>query len=231
MTFDMKPLSEGLLALPDDRSVTRFFVSQRAMKFDPAFDGLYADIACKAAACHFWFVRDLKIPWASEVVERRIAAAFQAKGLDPEHYVTWVDWIPGDQFRACMEEMDVYLDTPAFSGFTTAWQAVHCGLPVVTIEGEFLRQRLAAGLLRRIGITDTIAHSVDGYVAISVSLANDREKRETLRHRLRTAAREADEDVTVVRALENAMIAGLKQKNGLRPPVEHTIATFGRFPS
>lgn len=210
MMFDRKPLSAEIPHLPADRGVPRFLICQRAMKFDPAFDGLYAEIARRADQCHFWFIRDLKIPWASAIVEQRIAAAFRSAGLDPDDYITWVDWIPGDQFWAFMQEMDIFLDTPAFSGYTTAWQAVHCGLPVVTLEGEYLRQRLAAGLLRRIGVTETIAHSFQEYVALAVELGNDPVRRTGLRQQLRAVAGEVEDDLAVVRAFERELVARLE---------------------
>ena len=212
MSFGNSPLDAARINLPDDRSITRFLVCQRAMKFDPAYDDLYAEIAEKSDSCHFWFVKDLKLPWASAIVEKRISAAFIAKGLDPNEYITWVDWIPGDQFWSLLEQMDIYLDTPAFSGFTTAWQAVHCGLPVVTIAGDALRQRLACGLLKRIGIIETIAANKGEYVAVAVRLAQDRDSRLLLRQRLKDAAPLSNEDVDVVRAFENTIITYLQQQ-------------------
>lgn len=211
MTYEQKALDKPPVGLSADRLITRFVVCQRAMKFDPEYDALYARIAVQGNA-HFWFVRDVKMPWASDVVARRIRRAFEAAGLDPDQYVTWIDWIQGDQFGALLEEMDIYLDTPAFSGFTTAWQAVHSGLPVVTIEGSFLRQRLAAGLLRRIGVTDTIARDSDEFVSIAVSLSKNRDTLLTLRQRLRDAAPAADNDVAVVRAFERELMIALSEK-------------------
>ena len=38
--------------------------------------------------------------------------------------------------------------TLGFSGFNTVMQAVECGLPVVTLRGEFLRGRLGSGIKR-----------------------------------------------------------------------------------
>jgi predicted O-linked N-acetylglucosamine transferase (SPINDLY family) len=111
-----------------------------------------------------------------------------------------------------MQEMDIYLDTPAFSGFTTAWQALHCGLPVVTMEGEFLRQRLAAGLMRRVGLTETIAQSYDEYVALAVELANDSDKRQGLRLKMSSVAGVADEDLSVIRTLERELIDALDDR-------------------
>ena len=80
-------------------------------------------------------------------------------GRDPQAYLHTTPWLPRKQFLSFLEEMDIYLDCPAFSGYTTAWQALHCGLPIVTLEGQYLRQRLAAGLLRQVGTTDGIARS------------------------------------------------------------------------
>jgi protein O-GlcNAc transferase len=211
MSFGNTPLCAAEINLPDDRSITRFLVCQRAMKFDPVYDDLYAEIAGKTVSCHFWFVKDLKLPWASAIIEKRISDAFIAHGLDPNEYITWVDWIPADQFWNLLEEMDVYLDTPAFSGFTTAWQAAHCGLPVVTIEGDALRQRLASGLLKRIGITETIAENMESYVTLAVKLAQDKKSRLLLRHHLKNAAPLADDDAEVVRAFENTIIAHMQQ--------------------
>jgi len=44
-----------------------------------------------------------------------------------------------------------------FSGYTTAWQAVSVACRWLHWKANFMRQRLAAGLLRKIGMTDTIA--------------------------------------------------------------------------
>ena len=53
------------------------------------------------------------------------------------------------------------LDTLGFSGFNTAIQAVECGLPVVSREGEFMRGRLGSGILRRMGMEALVATSDD----------------------------------------------------------------------
>ena len=202
MPFEAKSPS---LDLPVDRDVTRFLVCQQATKYDPSFDALYPRIAGASGPCRFWFVRDRKFPWASDIVERRIRAAFAAAGLDPAEYVEFIDWLPGGKFAGLLDEMDIYLDTPAFSGYTTAWQAVHRGIPVVALEGRFLRQRLSAGLLRRIGVTGTIARNDEEYVSKAAALARSSENRTELRKIQQASAGRADEDVRVVRALETVL--------------------------
>ena len=46
-----------------------------------------------------------------------------------------------------MAQADVFLDSPGFSGFNTAMQAVECGLWIVAYEGARLRGRFASGML------------------------------------------------------------------------------------
>lgn len=215
MPFAPIPLEPGDVDLDPDPNVVNFLICQQVMKFDPAHDGLYARIARECGPCRFWFVSDQKFPWAFDMVQGRIARTFEAAGLDPKEYLRSVPWLPGQKFWSLLEAMDLYLDTPAFSGYTTAWQASHRGLPVVTMEGKYMRQRLAAGLLRQIGITETIAADIDDYVQKAVDLALDRERRESLRERLRVAAPLADEDKSVVRAFEKAVLDGLAERGRL----------------
>lgn len=134
---------------------------------------------------------------------------FRAAGLDPEAHLRIVPWLPRERFLGFLDAMDVFLDCPAFSGYTTAWQAVHRGLPVVTLEGEFLRQRLAAGVLRQIGVTDGIADSRPSYVETAVRFARQcREPKGRKRRRILAAAAsdKADGNVAAVRALERTLI-------------------------
>jgi predicted O-linked N-acetylglucosamine transferase (SPINDLY family) len=111
--------------------------------------------------------------------------------------------------------MDVYLDCPAFSGYTTAWQAIHRGVPIVTLEGEFLRQRLAAGLLRQIGMTDQIASSREQYVEMAVRRAEksgpQSVEREIRRDAIRLAAPRADGNRLAVSAIEQQLIDALQR--------------------
>ena len=119
------------------------------------------------------WLRPNTLHWATARLRDRLAAAFRAEGLDPDAHLRVMPWLPRRQFAGFLDEMDIYLDCPAFSGYTTAWAAIHRGLPIVTWEGEFLRQRLAAGLLRQIGITEGIAQSRDQYVQIAVGWAKE----------------------------------------------------------
>lgn len=193
----------------------RFALCQQPIKFDPTHDLLLTRIARAAGPSEFWLATPKKLHWATTKLRDRLAAAFCAEGLDPDAHLRVMPWQSRDQFAGFLDEMDVFLDCPAFSGYTTAWQAVHRGIPIVTWEGEFLRQRLAAGLLRQIGITDGIASSADQYVhfaALRAQESRDSGQRAAQRETMRRAATRADGNRAAVSAFEQALVDALKSK-------------------
>jgi predicted O-linked N-acetylglucosamine transferase (SPINDLY family) len=194
-------------------NVVRFAVCQQPIKFDPADDGLLAQIAKQVGACEFWLASPSKLRWAAARLQNRLAAVFREAGLDPNAHLRVAPWLPGEQFLGFLDEMDVFLDCPAFSGYTTAWQAVHRGTPVVTLEGKFLRQRLAAGLLRQIRITEGIVSSREAYVATAVLFAQRCRRTKTRarwRESMSAAASNADGNLAAVRSIERTLIAAVQ---------------------
>ncbi len=188
-----------------DNSRSVFVICQQMIKFDPSVYEIFPKIALLSDNCCFWFVRDRKYRWASELVEKQIREVFVNASLDPDAYLRFFDWLPGDQFWGLMEAADIFLDLPSFSGYTTAWQAIHCNAPVVTLEGRYLRQRLAAGLLKSLGVEETIASNINEYINIASELANSPEKRNKIKRLMQDRVGCADEDVRVVRAFEDVL--------------------------
>ena len=186
----------------------RFALCQQPAKFDPEDDVLLARLAKAVGAAEFWLATPRNMPWTAVKLRERLSLAFRAEGLDPEAYLHTTPWLPRQQFLSFLEEMDIYLDCPAFSGYTTAWQALHCGLPIVTLEGQYLRQRLAAGLLRQVGTTDGIAFSSEQYLATAIRWANecrDAERWAARRAELSRAAARADGNIAAIRVFEQRL--------------------------
>lgn len=206
------PDLEAELAL---RQGVRFLIAQSAIKFDPDNDALYANIASGVGESTFILLKDHKYPWATDRIVTRFYRAFYEMGLDPENHLLVIPWVTREQFYGLLDLCDVYLDCPSFSGYTTAWQAAHRGLPVVTLEGKHMRQRLAAGLLRKINVTDTIAASVEEYVAIAVRMAEECSNptgRHIRRQSIKTAATQSDYDINVVRVFEKNVVDALDDR-------------------
>ena len=199
---------------PDRKAGTvRFALCHQPIKFDPAHDALIVRVAREVKDSEFWLVAPTKHQWAAARLHDRLASAFREDGLDPDRQLRVAPWMAPGPFMGFLDQMDVYLDCPAFSGYTTAHQAIHRGLPIVTWEGAFLRQRLAAGLLRQIGITDGIAAGADDYVAIAVKAAQSSLEQSSWalrRQALQAAARRADQNNAAVRAFEQTLFEAVE---------------------
>ena len=198
-----------LWSAPEAPGVVRFALCQQPIKFDPADDALIARIARASGACEFWLVVPERDGWSGDLLYARLERAFVAEGLDPKAYLRKTPWMTPAKFNGFLDAMDIYLDCPAFSGFTTALQAVQRGLPVVTLEGAFLRQRLAAGLLRELGVPDGIALSSDEYVATAIAwaaAARDTAGWAERRRMLQCAAGALKGDRRAVDALQEALV-------------------------
>jgi protein O-GlcNAc transferase len=197
---------------PPTAGTIRFAICQQPIKFDPADDALLTRIARDAGACEFWFVMPRRQHWAGKQVIERLRTAFTQAGLDPDRYIRTTAWMTTPAFNGFLDAMHVYLDCPAFSGFTTAFQAMQRGLPIVTLEGRFLRQRLAAGLLRDLGAAEGITTSVDEYVeraATWAARARDAGDWSAMRATLRDRAASMIADPAPIRSVEAALLASL----------------------
>lgn len=82
-------------------------------------------------------------------------------------------------------EMDISLDTFPQTGGTTTSESVWMGVPVVTLVGPALFERLSYSVLMNLGLDDLCARSVEGYVEAAVRLAQDRPRIAELRRTLR----------------------------------------------
>ena len=198
------------------KDVVRFALCQQPLKFDPQDDILLARIAKAVGAAEFWLATPGNMPWTAVRLRERLSAAFRAEGLDPEAYLRAMPWMSRGKFLTFLDEMDIYLDSPSFSGYTTAWQALHCGLPIITLEGSYLRQRLAAGLLRQAGATEGITASRDQYEATALGWANecrDADRWAARRAELRRAAPRADGNRSAILAFADELRAAIPTRS------------------
>jgi predicted O-linked N-acetylglucosamine transferase (SPINDLY family) len=68
---------------------------------------------------------------------------------------------------------DLCLDTLPYNAHTTASDALWAGLPVLTCLGETFAGRVAASLLKAIGLDELITHTLADYEALALRLARD----------------------------------------------------------
>jgi predicted O-linked N-acetylglucosamine transferase (SPINDLY family) len=90
--------------------------------------------------------------------------------------------------RATVKEVlklaDVYLDSLRHAGGHSLIDPLEVGLPPVTVEGEFLRSRHGAAILRAIQAADLIAAEEADYIRRAIELGNDANLRQRWREHI-----------------------------------------------
>jgi protein O-GlcNAc transferase len=143
--------------------------------------------------------------------ERRLRQTFVQEGVDFDRVVCMIPTLPREQFFGLMQRATLMLDTIEFSGFNTALQGLECGLPLVAFEGEFMRGRLASGLLRRIGLDDWVAGTYADFIEKAMCLLVDESIRRELRQQIAQRCLRLFNDLEPIRALERVLVDAVNQ--------------------
>ncbi len=192
---------------------TVFWSAQTLSKYLPQHDEVFVRIARAAPDCQFVFLRHFGGANITRVIRERLACAFAAAGLRADYYCVFLDRMSQSKFAAAAGLSDVFLDSIGWSGCNSALESLPHGLPIVTLSGEFMRARHSAAILQMMGITETIAASVEDYVAIAVRLANEPAERLALRERMKENAHKVYRDRACIAALEDFL-----ERSVRRPP-------------
>jgi predicted O-linked N-acetylglucosamine transferase (SPINDLY family) len=139
-------------------------------------------------------------------LEARLRAAFDVAGVDFDSHVSFLTPLKRPDFFALMRQSALLLDTLSFSGFNTAVQAIECGLPVLAFEGEFMRGRLASGLLRHLDLPQLVATTTAEFIQKAVELAHDPASRKALQATILERHDRVFRDLAPVRALETCLL-------------------------
>jgi predicted O-linked N-acetylglucosamine transferase (SPINDLY family) len=192
----------------------KLYLCQHAFKYTDSAIQLIADIALAVPEADFYVVRDSKYPEAFQSAVDAMRLDFQKHGLSFDHRVYFLPWMNREQFLGSFSSVDIYLDLPGFSGYTTAWQALSQGLPVVTMEGAYLRQRLAGGLLRKTNLQKYIANTNEEYINAIKKLCqikiSDCEGWGNIRKEISIRYSQVDDDIKPIRKIEELLLDKVK---------------------
>jgi protein O-GlcNAc transferase len=182
-------------------SATIYWCAQSLFKYLPQYDEVFPRIAREAGDCQFVFIRHLG-QGVTELFEERLKRAFAAHGLNASDHCVMLAPMSMSRFAAASALCDVMLDSIGWSGGNTTLEALAQDLPVVTFEGGLMRGRVSAGMLRMMGMPETIAATIDEYVALGVRIARDAAWRQELRSRVASDRQRLYRDRTCIIALE-----------------------------
>ena len=173
---------------------------QSLFKYLPDNDGVFAQIARRVPNSQFAFLVTNEV--VGKDFQSRLNRAFARVGLRADDYCLWLPEMPTLDYWNLNLVADVFLDTMQWSGGVTTFEAIACGLPVLTLPGSLMRARHACAILTQLGVTDTIATNEAEYVDMAVRLGRDRQWRQDIIDRMVTGYPKLYSDARPVRALE-----------------------------
>ena len=152
-------------------------------KFSPLYDWVLIAIIRRLGNCQLIFMHD--VTGASEILQKRLKDRIEDAGFIFKKHVVFVSLQSREGFSALMKSADLLMDTLGFSGLNTTMQAIGCGLPVITLEGEYQRSRHAGAILRTLGVEELITKTETEYIDLVERFILDREFRLKIRRKIK----------------------------------------------
>ena len=152
--------------------------------------------------CRFLFI---KHPSSSHLNERfvaRLRKAFAEYGLCENDHVSLLPRLNSEQYQAMNRLCDVFLDSLGWSGCNTTMEAIANDLPVVTMPGDLMRGRHSHAILTMMGVTETIAESLDEYIDLAVRLGRESQFRSEIKEKISRNKHRVYQDTSCIKGLE-----------------------------
>ncbi len=174
-------LSRDVLGMPVDRKI--YLCSQSVFKIHPDTDAWLAAVAAYDPQALILLFEDGRAP-VDSIVRERLLRTFHAVGADGVRQIRFLSRIPyADYLRLCCAA-DVMLDTLHWSGGRTSFDALACGLPVVTTPGSQSRGRQTYGMLKILELPELITYDRQEFVSRAAEVAHDPDLRARLARRI-----------------------------------------------
>jgi protein O-GlcNAc transferase len=168
--------SRGDAGLPEGGFV--FCCFNNRYKITPSTFDCWMRILDRVPGSVLWLLEDF-LPASQRLRDEAVR-----RGIDPARLVFAQRQKPADHL-ARHQLADLFLDTLPYNAHTTASDALWAGLPVLTLKGPTFPGRVAASLLKAIGLPELVTHSAQEFEELAVALASDAPRLATLRNRLK----------------------------------------------
>jgi predicted O-linked N-acetylglucosamine transferase (SPINDLY family) len=118
-----------------------------------------------------------------EIAAANLRREAEKRGVAPERLV-FAPRMEMPDHLARHRQADLFLDTFYYNAHTTASDALWAGLPVLTCLGGAFAGRVAASLLRAVGLPELVTTNHEEYEALALELATHPDKLAVLREKL-----------------------------------------------
>lgn len=155
-----------------------FAAFNNVYKIRPAFFQVWMNLLRQVPGSVLWLI------CSEPVAQRNLRAEASASGIDPDR-LAFARHVPLAQHLARHAHAGVLLDTLPYNAHTTGSDALWAGTPMVTCMGQGFAGRVAASLLRAVGLEELITHNLEAYEALALRIAQDPAYQQHLRAHLK----------------------------------------------
>jgi protein O-GlcNAc transferase len=106
------------------------------------------------------------------IARQNLRKEAKARGISPERLI-FAPKMPLADHLSRHRHADLFLDTLPYNAHTTASDALWTGVPVLACLGETFAGRVAASLLKAVGVPELITTSLADYEALALKLARE----------------------------------------------------------
>jgi predicted O-linked N-acetylglucosamine transferase (SPINDLY family) len=152
--------------LPDDAFV--FCSFNNTYKFTPEIFDVWMRLLGAVEKSVLW------LPATNDAAMRNLTREAEARGVTSSRLIFAPFVASAEEHLARLKLADLFLDTLPYNAHSTASDALWAGLPVLTTPGETFAGRVAASLLKAVGLPELIAPSLQAYEQLALQLAHDR---------------------------------------------------------
>jgi protein O-GlcNAc transferase len=189
------------LALREDAVV--YWCAQSLPKYLPQFDAAFVRLAAEVPGCQFAFIEFAGGSSVTDMFKARLDRAFSASGLCAQDHCVFLPRLSPERFTAAIGLCNIVLDSIGWSGCNSILESLAHNLPIVAFEGELMRGRHAAAILRMMGIFETTARNMDECVSIAGLLGRDKARRIELSSRISKNKQRVYRDTACIAGLES----------------------------
>ncbi len=168
--------SRSECGLPEDGFV--FCCFNNSYKLGPETFGVWMRLLNATPGSVLWLSE------ANATAQANLRREAESRGVEAQRLIFAPRLPDVADHLARQRHADLFLDTLPYNAHTTACDALWAGVPLVTCLGTSFVGRVAASLLKAIGLDELITHSLGDYEALALRLAHDRTALAAVRQKL-----------------------------------------------
>ena len=143
-----------------------FCCFNNAYKIRPAMFDIWMRLLRQVAGSILWLFAD------NAAVSRNLCLEAERRGVARERLV-FAPRLPLAEHLARHRRADLVLDTLPYNGHGTTTHALWAGVPVLTCLGPTFAGRVAASVLRAVGLPELVTESLSDYETLALKIATD----------------------------------------------------------